>query len=106
MDILEKKTFYNNLFDYYSVLLTEKQQTYFQAYYFDDLSLQEIANIHNVSRAAVHEQIQKTYIALEQYEEKLGLLDKDTKRNEIYEEYIESNNSETLQLIERLKNLE
>lgn len=106
MDILEKKTFYNNLFDFYSVLLTEKQKTYFQSYYFDDLSLQEIATIHNISRAAVHEQIQKTYIALEQYEEKLGLLDKDTKRNGIYDEYINSDNQEIMQLIERLKNLE
>ena len=106
MDILEKKTFYNSLFDYYNTLLTEKQKIYFQGYYFEDLSLQEIANIHNVSRAAVHEQIQKTYIALEQYEEKLGLLDKETKRNELYEEYVEKNNPETIELIEKLKNLE
>ena len=106
MDILEKKTFYNNLFDYYSMLLTDKQRMYFQAYYFDDLSLQEIASIHNVSRSAVHEQIQKTYVSLEHYEEKLGLLDKDNKRNELYEEYLDRNNPEIMELIEKLKNLE
>jgi predicted DNA-binding protein YlxM (UPF0122 family) len=106
MDILEKKTFYNNLFDFYGVLLTEKQQMYFQAYYFDDLSLQEIANIHEISRAAVHEQIQKTYNALEQYEEKLGLYDQDTNRNLIYDEYLENGNPEIMELIEKLKNLE
>lgn len=106
MELLNKKDFYNNLFDYYKELLTDKQQEYFQSYYFDDLSLSEIAEIYKVSRSAIYDQLKKIYILLEQYEEKLGLLEKETKRNEIYDEYLELDNPEVLELIERLRNLE
>ena len=61
MDILEKKNKYNQLFDYYGCLLTQKQQEYFINYYFEDLSLSEIANMFNVSRNAVHDQLNKIY---------------------------------------------
>lgn len=106
MDLLEKKNFFNSLFDYYGDLLTEKQKEYFQNYYFDDLSLAEIASLHNVSRNAIFDQLKKIYAALEQYEEKLGLLDKNNQRNAIYEEYLNSENSEVLEIIEKLKNVE
>ena len=39
---MKKEIYYNNLFDYYGELLTEKQQEYFKYYYFDNLSLSEI----------------------------------------------------------------
>lgn len=106
MDLLGKKEFYNNLFDQYSELLTPKQQEYFKSYYFDDLSLSEIAEIHGVSRSAIFDQLKKIYTLLEQYEEKLGLVDKEKKRNEIYDDYLNSDNQEVLELIEKLKNLE
>ena len=57
MDILDKKNKYNQLFDFYGCLLTEKQQEYFTSYYFDDMSLAEIADEHNISRNAVHKNI-------------------------------------------------
>ncbi|MFA5542998.1 MAG: sigma factor-like helix-turn-helix DNA-binding protein [Bacilli bacterium] len=106
MELLNKKDFYNNLFDCYKELLTEKQKEYFQSYYFDDLSLSEIADNYNVSRSAIYDQLKKIYIILEQYEEKLGLLDKENKRNEIYEDYLDLDNHEILELIERLRNVE
>ena len=63
MDILDKKNKYNQLFDFYGCLLTEKQQEYFTSYYFDDMSLAEIADEHNISRNAVHDQLKKIYTA-------------------------------------------
>lgn len=106
MELLIKKDFYNNLFDWYKELLTEKQQEYFQNYYFDDLSLAEIADVYKVSRSAIYDQLKKIYALLEQYEEKLGLLDKETKRNEIFEDYLDSDIPEVLEIIERLRNVE
>ena len=106
MELLNKKDFYNNLFDFYKELLTDKQKEYFQSYYFDDLSLSEIADNYNVTRSAIYDQLRKIYILLEQYEEKLGLLDKENKRNEIYEDYLDLDNPEVLELIERLRNVE
>ena len=61
------------LYDLYFELLTDKQKEYFEEYYFDDLSIGEIAINHEVSRNAVHDQLKKTIKNLEDYEAKLGL---------------------------------
>ncbi|MDD4212652.1 MAG: sigma factor-like helix-turn-helix DNA-binding protein [Bacilli bacterium] len=106
MDLLEKKNFYNNLYDYYHELLTPKQREYFQKYYFEDLSLAEIAAFYEVSRNAIHDQLQSVYHSLESYEEKLGLFDQAQRRNEIYEEYLKTGNHKIIEMIEKLKNLE
>ena len=46
MDLLEKKEYYINLFDFYESLFTEKQRRCFREYYFQDLSLGEIAEAY------------------------------------------------------------
>lgn len=76
---------YTKLFDYYGNLLTEKEQSYFKDYYFENLSLAEIAQNYNISRNAVHKQIKSCEIKLEQYEEKLGII----KRDEIIKKDLE-----------------
>ena len=45
----------NLCLDFYEELLTGKQQRICDYYFRNDLSLQEIAEMENVSRAAVHE---------------------------------------------------
>ena len=64
------------LYDLYFELLTDKQKEYFEEYYFDDLSIGEIALNHEVSRNAVHDQLKKVIKNLEDYENKLNLLKK------------------------------
>ena len=44
-----------SLYDVYGVLLTDKQKSYFEEYYFDDLSFSEIALNHGISRNGVFE---------------------------------------------------
>ena len=61
------------LFDFYCKLLTEKQRDIFELYYFQDLSLGEIADYYNISRQAVYDVIKRTEILLYDYEEKLKL---------------------------------
>lgn len=70
---MDKKLYLVNLYDYYGVLLTEKQQQYFENYYFDDLSLGEIAENDNVSRNAVHGQLKNVEERLQFYEKSLHL---------------------------------
>ena len=106
MDILEKKEHYILLFDFYGNLLTDKKQEYFKDYYFDDLTLAEIAENHNVSRNAVFDQLNKIYENLDEYESKLHLLEKYQKINLIYEEAEKLNNSEINKLIQKLKEIE
>ena len=45
MDELEKNERLGDLFAYYGPLLTKGQQEYFEDYYYNDLSLGEIAEI-------------------------------------------------------------
>ena len=70
---MDKKLYLVNLYDYYGVLLTEKQQQYFENYYFDDLSLGEIAENDNVSRNSVHGQLKNVEERLQFYEKSLHL---------------------------------
>lgn len=106
MDILEKKNKYNHLYDYYGCLLTEKQQEYFTSYYFDDMSLAEIADIYNISRNAVHDQLKKIYNLLDYYEENLQLSLKEQKYNEILNQYENNKNKDVQELINKLRSME
>ena len=81
MDLIEREN-HIALFDTYKELLTEKQQEYFILYYYEDLSLKEIADFKNVSRNAVFDQIKKVINILEEYEEKLKVFNKSVKLEE------------------------
>ena len=58
----------NKLYDCYGELLTDKQKDYFTSYYFDNLSLQEIAENNQVSRTAVGNSLKQTNKKLEEFE--------------------------------------
>ena len=76
---MEDIVYYNNLYDLYGSLLTDKQRKYFEDYYFNNLSFSEMAETYKVSRNAVFKQIHIVTEKLEEYEKKLGLLDKNNK---------------------------
>ena len=65
---MDKVIYLINLFDYYGELLTPKQQVYFKDYYFNNLTLSEIAENENVSRNAIHKQIKDGVNKLIHYE--------------------------------------
>lgn len=52
-------------------------------YYLDDFSLGEIAEQYEVSRQAVYDNIKRTESMLEEYEDKLGLLEKYHRRQQL-----------------------
>ena len=67
------------LYDLYGNLLTDKQRSYFEDYYFMDLSITEIAENYGISRNGVFDQLKRVNKLLEEYEEKLDLLAKYNK---------------------------
>ena len=73
------------LFDYYGELLTDKQKEYFKDYYFNNLTLQEIADNNKVSRNAVHKNIKEILNKLDYYEDKLRLYSNKTKIEKLIE---------------------
>ena len=86
------------LYDYYKNLLTEKQCLYFEDYYFDNLSLSEIAANYKVTRSAVNKQINLTVDRLNEYENKLKLYANSLKIKKL----IENMPQETKEKIEEL----
>ena len=68
---IEKTQRINNLLDLYKDLLTNKQQEVMDMYFLYDLSLSEIAEDTNTTRAAVFDLIKRTTKTLENYETKL-----------------------------------
>jgi len=60
----------------YGGLLSEKQAEILRLYYDEDLGYSEIAEQLGVTRQAVYDATQQGRIALERYEEHLGLLEK------------------------------
>ena len=83
---MEEFVYYNNLFDIYGSLLTEKEQVTFKDYYQEDLSLSEIANENNVSRAAVQKTIKNVLDKLKYYEDMLHVYDKNARLRSLIDE--------------------
>lgn len=93
------------LYDLYQDLLTEKQKSYFEDYYFEDFSLAEIAEENEVSRNAIFDQIKKTEKKLNEYEIKLKLNEKAVQRKKIFEE-LKNNGNDLKKINELISDLE
>ena len=71
------------LYDYYMDLFNDKQREYFEAYYFDNLSLGEISENSDKSRNAIHKSLKHVVDKLYEYENKLRLYEKEEKLKKI-----------------------
>ncbi len=80
---MDKQIYITNLYDIYYKLLTEKQQKYFEDYYFENLSLKEISENYNVSRNAIYNVIKEVEEKLNYYENNLKINEKTNKIKEV-----------------------
>jgi len=74
--MLDKISRINQLLDFYGPLLTEKQQEVLRLHYELDWSLAEIAEHMNITRQAVHDTGRRAEAALQDYEQRLGLVER------------------------------
>ena len=74
--MLEDTVYINKLYDCYNALLTDIQREYFEDYYFQNLTCQEIGDNKGISRNAVNKQINDVIAKLKFYECKLNLCKK------------------------------
>ncbi|MDE5630627.1 MAG: helix-turn-helix domain-containing protein, partial [Bacilli bacterium] len=72
---MDTQIYLSSLYDYYKALLTARQQGYFEDYYFDNLTMEEIAENNNVSKNAVSKSLIEVKEKLEYYENSLHLLE-------------------------------
>ena len=92
---MEKRDYLIILYDLYGELLNDKQQQYFEEYYFNNLSLGEISENLNISRNAVHKSLQSIEEKLQFYEEKLKLY----KKSKIIYDIIEKESSQEVKRV-------
>lgn len=88
---MEQRDYLIILYDYYGELLNDKQRSYFEEYYFNNLSLGEISENNNISRNAIHKNIKATEEKLYFYEEKLGLYQKKKLLGDIIKDIKDTN---------------
>ena len=64
------------LYDFYGELLTEHQRSIYEDTVYNDMSLGEIAQEYGISRQGVHDLIKRCDKILQDYEDKLQLVNK------------------------------
>ena len=70
------------LYDFYGELLTEHQKQIYEDVVFNDLSFSEVAKERGISRQGVHDLMKRCTHILQEYERKLGLVEKFLKTQE------------------------
>ena len=83
---MEERMYLIDLYDYYQGLLTDKQREYFEYYYFDNLTMDEIAEELEVSKNAISKSLLEVKDKLEEYESILKLNENRTKIKNILSE--------------------
>ena len=77
-DSMDERFRQNLLFDFYGELLNNHQKAVFSAAIFDDMSYSELAEEFDCSRQAAFDLVRRIDKKLEDYESKLGLLERFT----------------------------
>ena len=73
---MKEMLYLTDLFDLYGALLTKRQQKCMELCLFDDFSLTEIGENLGISRQAAHDSIHRSQKIMEEYEAKLGLVER------------------------------
>ena len=71
---IDNMAFESLLYDFYGVLLTDKQREVMELYHEENYSIVEIARELKVSKQAVYDNLKKSDKILREYEAKLGLM--------------------------------
>ncbi len=105
---MDKRIRLGLLLDWYGALLTEKQRATLEQSINEDCSLAEIAEREGISRQGVRDAIMRAEEQLEQYETKLGFLERDMALIADIDALRQSVNEENVQkglqaLIERIE---
>gem|GEM_PF-209698 len=106
VSVLEKRLYLTYLYDIYSVLLTERQKTIFELYYFNDYSLQEIGDDFSISKQGVRSSLLQSEKYLQDYENKLMLFKKQEKRNNLCDSVLKLADFNTLNSVKEIKIIE
>lgn len=107
--VLEKIVEQTLLYDFYGELLTEHQKGIYEEVVLNDFSLSEIAQEYGISRQSVHDMIKRCNKILTGYEEKLHLIEKFlriqemvTEMNQLALQFKEDRDMENIERIQKI----
>jgi len=99
---MEDKVKLTMLMDFYAKLLSESKRQVMIDYVENDFSLSEIASIKNVTRQAAYDIVKKAEQQLEEYEAKLGLVERFVRAKNMLLEVSEGVDEKTKQKIDKI----
>ena len=102
---LDRK-YHSLLLDYYGNLLTNHQLNILDEYFNEDLSMNEIADNYQISKSAVQDLIKRSLKQLNEYEDKLKLINKNEELNKILDDMEKEDNLLLNKYIEKIKDLD
>ncbi|MFG6325935.1 MAG: DNA-binding protein [Lachnospiraceae bacterium] len=106
---MEKIVMQALLYDFYGELLNDHQKAVYEDYVYNDIGISEIAAERGISRQGVHDLIKRCSNILQDYENKLHLVERFQKTKELVArinsltEQFERNND--LQLIDEIRQI-
>ena len=93
MDDIARK---NLLYDFYGELLTEHQRLIYEDAVCNDYSLSELAEEYRISRQGVHDLLKRCDRILEDYEQRLNLVEKFEKLRRLAKEIEEMSDDDAI----------
>lgn len=76
---MDNREYITALYEMYKELLNEKERNYFEYYYFEDYSMQEIADLYEVSKAYASKYLNQINDKIINYEKILKINDRNSK---------------------------
>ena len=96
---MKEREYILTLYEIYNKLLSDREREYFEYYYFEDYSLQEIADNNKVSKSYVGKLINGIENKLIKFEESLKINNKNNKIRDIIKNIDKDNASKIEELL-------
>ena len=87
---MESIAYQNLLYDFYGELLTDHQRRIYESAVYEDLSLKELSEEYGITRQGVHDLIKRCDRVLEEYENRLHMIEKFSSIKGLVEEIKEA----------------
>ena len=100
---IDKFVYFNKLYSAYKEILTQKQRDILELYLAEDFSLGEISEELGISRQAVHDAIKRSEHILNDFEKKLGILQKEKQITDRIQKIIKIVNLENVNIDKETK---
>lgn len=76
---MNNREYITSLYEIYKELLSEKERNYFEYYYFEDYSMQEIADLYDVSKSYASKYLNQINDKIINFEKVLKINDRNNK---------------------------